>query len=166
MAALFGIVAPLRIATLAGSGLTERGGALYTVDATGAQRNLLDDGSGGMDANGDVFADGFHANTSYAGGIETSSGTYGGDWRFQLLLVDASAAAAAVAIPNAIGFPTGWTLNIKKTDSSANNVTVSQVGGTIDGAASVALTAQWEAVTIQFDGTNWWIVAQVAATIL
>lgn len=45
---------------------------------------------------------------------------------------------------------------IKKTDASANTVTIDPSSTpTIDGAANVVLTAQWQYIMIQSDGTNW-----------
>lgn len=73
------------------------------------------------------------------------------------LLVDASAAAVTVTIPDAYTVP-GGQLTLKKTDSSSNAVTL---GATIDGAASPTLTAQYASRTIRSDGTAWWVVASV-----
>lgn len=48
---------------------------------------------------------------------------------------------------------------IKKTDATANTVTIDADGAeTIDGALTVVLTAQWQSVTVQSDGTAWFIV--------
>ncbi len=46
-----------------------------------------------------------------------------------------------------------------KTDSSANAVTIDAYGSeTINGALTIALTAQYEGVTIVCNGTSWAIV--------
>jgi hypothetical protein len=52
--------------------------------------------------------------------------------------------------------------------NSANALTVSGNGHNIDGVASIAFTAQNEAIMVVYDGANtaWYVVAQVATTIL
>jgi hypothetical protein len=82
------------------------------------------------------------SNTPYAVAI--------GDWA---ILVDASGGAVTVNLPALLA---NRVLNIKKTDSSKNNVTVSN--GTIDGASSASLTKQYANVTLICDGTNWNII--------
>ena len=53
----------------------------------------------------------------------------------------------------------GRTLTIKKTDSSANSVVITRAGSeTIDGATSVTLIHQNEAVTLISDNSNWFII--------
>lgn len=48
---------------------------------------------------------------------------------------------------------------VKKTDSAAGAVTIGQNGSeTIDGATSVALYYQYEAMTFVSDGTNWFVI--------
>jgi len=50
-------------------------------------------------------------------------------------------------------------LTIKKIDASANAVTVDGSGSeTIDDAATVALSSQYDSVSIMSDGTEWWVV--------
>lgn len=44
---------------------------------------------------------------------------------------------------------------------AANTVTVNTLGGTIDGAATTTLVAQWASKTLYSDGDNWYIIAQV-----
>lgn len=53
----------------------------------------------------------------------------------------------------------GRVYNIKKIGSTANTVTVVGAGAaTIDGAASVVLTNQYQVVTLQFSGSNWFVL--------
>jgi len=47
---------------------------------------------------------------------------------------------------------------IKKVDASANAVTIARVAGNIDGAATKALSTQWQAARIVSDGSNWYVV--------
>lgn len=70
---------------------------------------------------------------------------------------DAAGGAFTVTIPN-----TAETVHrlvtVKRLNSGANAVTVQLSTGTIDGAASISLTAQYQARSILLDGTNGLIV--------
>lgn len=69
--------------------------------------------------------------------------------------VDASGGAVVITLPAAAG-AAGRLYYIKKTDSSANTVTVDGNGAeTIDGNATLVLYNQNNAVCVQSDGTNW-----------
>ena len=47
---------------------------------------------------------------------------------------------------------------VKKVDASGNAVTIDGAGSdTIDGALTIALSTQYEAVELWCDGTNWWV---------
>lgn len=70
---------------------------------------------------------------------------------------DATTAAFTITLPNA-NVQTGISYTIKKVDSSANAVTVASSGGTIDGAATYSLAAQYKYVRVVSNGTNWFIV--------
>lgn len=50
-------------------------------------------------------------------------------------------------------------LTIKKTDATANTVTIAAAGAeTIDGSPTFVLTVQNQSIEIQTDGTTWWII--------
>lgn len=70
-----------------------------------------------------------------------------------VVLVDASAAAVDVTLPAAAA---GATVTVKKTDASANAVTIS--GGTIDGAAQLVLATQWDHAALIADGNVWSVI--------
>lgn len=71
-----------------------------------------------------------------------------------------------ITLPTAVGV-TGRQYTIKKTDAGGTNVTVAGNGvELIDGANTVVLNTQYEAVTVQSDGTQWWVIGQVATVIL
>lgn len=77
-----------------------------------------------------------------------------------IIAMDATAGIKTVQLPSASRLAGYW-VTIQKSDASGNAVTVSTYGGqTIDGAASVALAAQFDRVTVQSDATNWIIVSQ------
>jgi hypothetical protein len=70
--------------------------------------------------------------------------------------VDATAASIALTLPlaaNVVG--AGSPFSIKKVDSTVHTVTVLPVSGSIDGAGTKTLSAQWASVTIYTDGTNY-----------
>ena len=71
---------------------------------------------------------------------------------------DASGGAFTVTLP-AVANATGLVLHTKKTDSSANAVTIDGSGSeTIDGATTRVISAQYDSIMIQCDGTEWWII--------
>lgn len=70
-------------------------------------------------------------------------------------LCDATSGAFTVNLPAAAS-NTGRLYNIKKTDSSANAITVdANASELIDGATTYSLLVQYESVSIQCDGTGW-----------
>lgn len=68
------------------------------------------------------------------------------------ILADASSGAFPVTLPTAIGRK-GRKFTVVRT-SASNTVTVQSIQ-TISGAASVALTSQWDRVTALSDNTQW-----------
>lgn len=78
----------------------------------------------------------------------------------ELVVCDATSAAFAVTLPAVA--PGLAPITVKKTDASANAVTVTRAGSaTIDGATTYALGTQYKSVTLISDGTNWLIIAAV-----
>ena len=71
-------------------------------------------------------------------------------------LANATSGAVVLTLPLANSAP-AMTLTVKKTDSSANTVSVARTGtDTIDGATSVAISAQYGAVVLRSDGGTTW----------
>lgn len=74
-----------------------------------------------------------------------------------IVLADATAGAITLTLPQAEAMR-GRVLTIKKRDN-ANNVVVDGYGAeTVDGAASVTLTTQYQVVTVVSDGAAWHVV--------
>jgi hypothetical protein len=75
---------------------------------------------------------------------------------------DATAGAVTVTLPPAIQTPAGFTIGVKKKDAGGNAVTVARPAAgtgstdTIDGAANVALAAQFNSVLLVCDGVSQW----------
>lgn len=73
---------------------------------------------------------------------------------------DAASGAIVLNLPAATG--SGRVLRVKKTDSSANGCTLTRAGSdTIDGATTVALTAQYGSTTVEDSGSGTWIRTHV-----
>lgn len=99
---------------------------------------------------------------SITGGIALPITTVSADTTLTQLnysvMVDATWAARTITLPPASG-RTWLVYNIKKIDSSINSVTVdANASETIDGALTKVLATQYASVTIQCDGTTWWII--------
>lgn len=74
------------------------------------------------------------------------------------ILANATSGAIVLTLPSAVGLE-GKKFNIKKTDASANSVTVDGNGTqTIDGGTTAVLADQHECITIQSDNANWHII--------
>ena len=70
------------------------------------------------------------------------------------VVVSAAAGRADVTLPAVGAAGTWW--RVKKSDTTANRVRVLGAGGAlVDGAAYAELAAQYEALEVVSDGTNW-----------
>lgn len=70
-------------------------------------------------------------------------------------LADASGGSITLTLP---AHASGRQVTVKKTDATANTVTVTGATGNIDGASNVVLYSEDESVTVISDGTNWHII--------
>lgn len=96
--------------------------------------------------------------TSFASGIVSKTGAYTATATDHTILCNATSAAFTITLPASSG-ATRRRYVIKKTDSSANAVTIDgNASETIDGATTYALNNQYESVEIQCDGSNWHII--------
>lgn len=90
--------------------------------------------------------------------VVTVTGTYVALVTDDTILADATAGAFTITLPTAVG-NTGKTYFVKKIDSTSSNVTLDGAGSeTIDGSATRVISLQYEAFTIQSDGSVWWIL--------
>jgi hypothetical protein len=81
-------------------------------------------------------------------------------WLTDVVLANAASSALTVTLPHA-AMHNGRQITVKKTDSSANKVTVKAVSGTIDGTAASTgkqIFLQYESLTVVSDGTNWHVL--------
>lgn len=73
-------------------------------------------------------------------------------------LVNATGGAVTMNLP-AAALMINQVYNFKKVDASANVVTIDPNGSeTVDGAATLSLTAQWQRTQIQSDGVAWFVI--------
>lgn len=82
---------------------------------------------------------------------------YTADSTDRLILADGTTAAFTVTLPSASRVQ-GMEVTIKKTDVSANAITV---GGTVDGAVNPTLATQYKAMTVVSDGASWHKIASI-----
>jgi hypothetical protein len=74
------------------------------------------------------------------------------------VLCDATSGAFTVTLPDVLEF-TGVVFTIKKINTSANDVTVDGDGANVESLSTWVLTgADYPSITIQSDGTEWWIL--------
>jgi VCBS repeat-containing protein len=97
-----------------------------------------------------TIATGTYTASSGSGSLTSSSN--------EIQNVSAAGGATVITLPTAAS-QAGKQFTIKKSDSSANTVTVTRASSdTIDGATTFVLSIQYQAVTITADGTSeWWI---------
>lgn len=90
--------------------------------------------------------------------LRTETGTYTVVSTDQVILADASSAAFTVTLPAAAANSGRW-FRVKKIDSSGNAVTVDGNGSeTIDGDLNKIISAQYSAMLVVSDGSNWHIL--------
>ena len=114
----------------------------------------LGDNGSKLQVNGSAWING-----SFSSPIKTVTAAYTLTSSDSTVLANASSAAFTVTLPDATTC-SGREYVIKKIDSSANAVTVGVTGTqTIDGASSRSLASQYKYITVQSDGSNWYIIA-------
>lgn len=89
--------------------------------------------------------------------VSSQSGNYAITTTDEIILANASGGGIALTLPTAVGNSRVYT--IKKTDASANTVTITTTGGqTIDGGASAVLQVQYESVSLVSNNANWFVI--------
>lgn len=105
-------------------------------------------------ANSTVQIDG-----SLAMAIRTISSDYAATGTDNTILANTSSASITVTLP-AVSSITGRIYTIKKIGNGGldRELTISPASGTIEGGASYKIYNDWTYVTLQTDGTNWYII--------
>lgn len=85
----------------------------------------------------------------------------------QLIDVNATAAAITITLPAAATVGSGWAVQIRKSDASANLVIIARSGtDTINGALSLSLAVQHQSLILfSLGGTSWGVVADFPGTL-
>ncbi|MEY3459772.1 MAG: hypothetical protein RL215_2929 [Planctomycetota bacterium] len=90
--------------------------------------------------------------------LVSKSATYTVTKSDDIVLCNASGGAFTVTLPSAVG-NTGRQFVVKRLNSGSNAVTVAAAGGqTIDGAATVTLSSQYQVITLVSDGSGWMLI--------
>jgi hypothetical protein len=77
------------------------------------------------------------------------------------ILVNCAAEPLTTLLPGAATV-SGQQYKVKKIDSSNNAATIATTSSqTIDGSLTYVLAAQYKSATVQSDGSNWWVTAEV-----
>jgi hypothetical protein len=77
------------------------------------------------------------------------------------ILVNCAAEPLTTLLPGAATV-SGQQYKVKKIDSSANAATITTTSSeTIDGSLTYVLGTQYKSATVQSDGSNWWVTAEV-----
>jgi hypothetical protein len=108
--------------------------------------------------------------SGFSGEISTKTTTYQALETDHTLLADATAGEFTITLPAVVSNLAGPSGNInrslgrilviKKIDVSANAVTIDgNASETIDGATTLDLTTQWQSVTLQCNGTAWFVIS-------
>lgn len=92
--------------------------------------------------------------------IDDTDSPYSIDGEDGTILADATNGAITINLP-AVASNTHRVITVKKTDSSSNAVTLDgNASETIDGSTTLELSSQNEFVTIQSDGSQWYVVSE------
>jgi hypothetical protein len=128
------------------------GGNKSFADSVNAAKTILVGGTGS--ANSTVQVDG-----SLAMAIKTVTTTYTVTGADNTILANTSSAAFTITLPNPSTFA-GRIYTIKKIGNGGidKELTISPASGTIDGGSSYVIYNDWTYVTLQTDGTNWYII--------
>jgi hypothetical protein len=91
--------------------------------------------------------------------VVSKTGAYTATYLDHTILCDATGGAFDIALPTAAS-SSGRVYVIKKIDSSGNAVTINPNGAElIEGAATYPVAAQWDSVTVQSNGTAWYVLS-------
>lgn len=136
----------------AGPAIYDLSGGRYTaVNAGYPEKNRLD-----RTRIRELVVEALRFDTEY---IEPASGgTVDLDLTASVYLVSAYGGAATVRLPNADA-ANGHTATIKKTDASANVVTITEIDGSGPDGRIIRLANRYDFITVVSNGAGWWITA-------
>jgi hypothetical protein len=130
----------------------------FVLRTNNVERARITEG-GNLGVNTDAPNSSLQVNGSFSTAITTRTTAYSATATDHIIIGNAATGAFNVTLPTAVGIA-GRQYIIKKTDATANAVTVTTTGGqTIDGATTVTISIQWQSKTVVSDGTNWLIIS-------
>lgn len=96
---------------------------------------------------------------SFATAITTTASNYSASATDNTILANTTTSAITVTLPSPAAIK-GRIYTIKKigTGGIDNQLTINPSGGTIDGGASYIIYNDWTYVTLQTDGSNWYVI--------
>ena len=128
-------------------------------DAATASTLVLRDTNGDFAGRRITMARSINTGADFRSSI-TKTTTYTATEDDNTILCDASGGAFTITLPAAAGV-TGQRLTFVRTSSSGNVVIDGNGAETINGAATKTITTQYGAITIQCDGTGWYILHSI-----
>jgi hypothetical protein len=136
----------------AGPAIYDLSGGKYTaVNAGYPEKNRLD-----RTRIKELVVEALRFDTEYVEPV--GGGTVDLDLSSSVYLVSAYGGATTVRLP-AAGAANGHTVTIKKTDASANVLSVAEIDGPGPDGRAVALANRYDFITVVSNGAGWWIVA-------
>lgn len=108
----------------------------------------------------DLRVEGFSVDTNYV--EPDSGGLVAADLTSTTHLVSSFGGAVEFRLPKA-DTANGRILTIKKTDSSANPVTVTELGGPGPDGRAVILSSRYDHVSVVSNGAGWWVTARTGS---
>lgn len=101
----------------------------------------------------------FQVNGSMASNLTKVTSSYAASAADNTILADATGGALTITLPSP-GTIAGRIYTIKKIGSGGidKEVTISSTGGTIDGSPNYIIYNDWTFVTLQTDGTDWYVI--------
>lgn len=97
-----------------------------------------------------------YVDTAVGSVVATKTGAYVITTSDSTILADTTSAGFAVTLPTAVGSTKRYTI---KKIASANTLTINTTSSqTIDGSTSIAITAQYESISVVSDNSNWHVV--------
>lgn len=143
------------------SGLPENNDALYADDPANPSRKLHQQHHDLLHAAAKALLPRTEASATYGATSTSKTAAYtaaAGDF----VLADATTAGFTVTLPAS---PTvGQRVAVKKTDATANVMTVVATAKTIDGDPNATIVAEGAGATFVYDGTNWQILGVTSST--
>lgn len=122
--------------------------AKFTIDALVYAANILDQRTAAFNTSGKLPV----RVVTAAGAITLTTA----DWA--VVVNKTVGAASAVALPaGALGLE--FVIKDGKGDAAANNITITPAAGTIDGAATLVISANYGKTILLYNGTEWNVIA-------